>query len=234
MGSDEAMATAIGQGQAPPTLRFYGWEPSCISIGYFQSLTREVDTQKAEELGIDVVRRYTGGGAVFHEYEITYALAAPLTFFPGDVLSSYHRILAGQILALKALGITATFSGLNDLTTDGRKISGSAQTRRGGVLLQHGTLLLRVDAPRMFSLLLIPDEKIRDKMIQSVSERVTSLEQILGSIPPRERLLEVLSHGFSEALEVSLEAGELSTPEKELARELEAQKYGHASWTGRR
>ena len=234
MGTDEAMATAVGRGLVPPTLRFYGWKPSCVSIGYFQSLEREVDETRARDLGVDVVRRYTGGGAVFHEHEITYSLAAPVSRFPGDVLTSYRQILRGLIVALEQIGIQAGFSGLNDLTVGGRKISGSAQTRRTGILLQHGTLLLRVDPPRMFSLLQVPDEKIRDKMIQAVSERVTSMEQVLGLIPPRDQMLAALSRGFSQALGIDLEEGSLCPEEHAQARELMATKYGSPSWTGKR
>ncbi len=177
MAIDEAVAEAVGSRESQPTIRFYQWQPSAVSIGYFQSLEEEVDLGACKRYDINFVRRRTGGGAVYHDLagEITYSVIAPESMFPKDIIASYRVICGWLIDGLAPLGIRAEFKPINDITVGGKKISGNAQTRRGGVLLQHGTLLYDVDVRKMFSLLKVPDEKIRDKMIAAVEERVTSV-----------------------------------------------------------
>jgi len=226
MAIDEAVSESVRSGESQPTIRFYGWSPSAISIGYFQSLEREVDVARCAESGVDVVRRRTGGGAVFHDSEITYSIIGKEGLFPKDIIASYREICGSLIRALGILGISAEFKPINDIITDGKKISGNAQTRRGGVLLQHGTLLYEVDVERMFSLLRVPDEKIKDKMIASVKERVTSIRQQRDV--SREEVLEALLKGFTEGRD----SGEAALTEKELcrARELAESRYMKKEW----
>src|SRR5208283_2072423 len=162
---------------APPTIRFYGWDPTAISIGYFQCLGKEVDLKNCAEFGIDIVRRRTGGGAVYHDGEITYSVIAKESVFSKDILESYRQICGCIIDSLALIGIKSEFKPINDIIVNGKKISGNAQTRRNGVLLQHGTILYSVDLDRMFSALKVSDEKIRDKLIQNARERVTSISQ---------------------------------------------------------
>ena len=141
MAIDEAVSEAVGSGESLPTIRFYGWKPSAVSIGYFQSLDKEVDIASCERAGVDIVRRRTGGGAVYHDMvgEITYSVIAPEALFPKDILASYREICGWIIDSLAILGIKAEFKPINDIVVGNKKISGNAQTRRGGVLLQHGT-----------------------------------------------------------------------------------------------
>ena len=176
MAIDEAVSESVRSG-SQPTIRFYGWNPSAISIGYFQGIDREVDIEKCRKLGIDIVRRRTGGGAVYHdtEGEITYSVIAKEETFPKDILASYKEICSWVTKSLSYLDIESEFKPINDIVTNGKKISGNAQTRRQGVLLQHGTILYSVDIEKMFSILKVPDEKIRDKMIATVKDRVTSV-----------------------------------------------------------
>jgi lipoate-protein ligase A len=178
MAIDEAISESVSQG-GDPTIRFYGWNPPAVSIGYFQCLSTEVNRHACLESGVDVVRRRTGGGAVYHDSagEITYSVIGKEALFQKDIISSYREICGCITDSLALIGIASEFKPINDIIVNGRKISGNAQTRRGGVLLQHGTVLFSVDADRMFSLLKVPDEKIRDKLISTVKERVTSVSQ---------------------------------------------------------
>jgi lipoate-protein ligase A len=166
MAIDEAVCESVLEG-AVPTIRFYGWIPSAISIGYFQSLEKEVDLQKCKEMKVDFVRRRTGGGAVYHETEgeITYSIVAKEEIFPKGIIESYQVICQLIIDSLAKIGISAQFKPINDIIVNGKKISGNAQTRRKGILLQHGTILYKVDVEKMFSLLKVSDEKIKDKKI---------------------------------------------------------------------
>jgi len=233
MGLDEAIAILLTEGKSVPTLRFYAWEPLACSIGYFQSIGSELDLSNCQKLGIDTVRRITGGGAVFHEHEVTYSFIAPLqaAYVPNKVLDSYLKVSEGIIQGLAKLGLKVEFKPLNDLICQGKKISGNAQTRRNGILLQHGTILLRVDVEKMFSILKVPNEKIRDKLIQDVKERVTSLSQVLNRVVTYEEVAETLLAGFQQAFcEQEFVLGELSPEEQALAEKLAREKYESDEW----
>ena len=149
MALDEAIATARSRNLVPNTIRFYRWKPSAVSIGYFQSMEEEVDTSACKAMGVDYVRRITGGGAVYHDYngELTYSIIVSERhkIIPRNILESYGVLCSGLVLGLKILGIPAEFKPINDIVVEDRKISGNAQTRRMGVIQQHGTILRRVD-----------------------------------------------------------------------------------------
>jgi lipoate-protein ligase A len=220
-----------------PVFRVYSWDPSAVSIGYFQSIEEEVDLKKAEELGVDVVRRITGGGAVFHDRdgEVTYSIVLPYGHKAAmkSAKESYEILCNGIIEALKILGIKAEFAGINDVVVNGKKISGSAQTRKKWGILQHGTLLYDLKPEVMFSLLKVPNEKIRDKMIANIYERVTSIRH-LGIEVKREEVEEAFIKGFSEALGEDMVPSEPTKEEMELAKRLMREKYGTKEWNFRR
>jgi lipoate---protein ligase len=228
MAIDEAVSESVAVG-GPPTIRFYGWTPSAVSIGYFQGLENEVDLERCGELGVDFIRRRTGGGAVYHDNvgEITYSVIGKQEMFPSDILASY-RLICGWICdALASLGMDAEFRPINDITVAGKKISGNAQTRRGGVLLQHGTVLHAVDADRMFSVLKVSDEKIKDKMIANVKERVTSITQQKPGVS-RALALHALVQGFTKGKQ--FETGQLTPAELARAEELVNERYRKKEW----
>jgi len=153
MAIDEALINLVSDEKSQATIRFYGWKPNCVSIGFFQSINDEVNLDMAKKLGVDIVRRYTGGGAVFHHDEITYSIILPERFVSSDIIESYSKICKGVIFGLNNLGLNASFKPINDIIVNNKKISGNAQTRKRGVLLQHGTILIDVDLNKMFSLL---------------------------------------------------------------------------------
>ncbi len=232
MAIDEAVCEAVGAGKSLATIRFYKWKPSAVSIGYFQSMNDEVDVEKCSKLGVDIIRRRTGGGAVYHdnEGEITYSVVVPERELNLGITESYHMICGWIVKSLGLLGIKAEFKPINDIIAGGKKISGNAQTRREGAVLQHGTILYDVDVDKMFSLLKVTDEKIRDKMIATVKERVT---RVLDFVSVDEsKVYNALLRGFTEDKE--WEFGELSEDESRRARELAEKVYKTKEWNFKR
>ncbi|MDR3147330.1 MAG: lipoate--protein ligase family protein, partial [Treponema sp.] len=208
MALDEALLETVAAG-APPVLRFYGWSPPAVSIGYFQGLEEEVDCAACARRGVDLVRRISGGGAVFHDAEITYSLIMPLDhpLAGASIVGSYGRLCAGITAGLGVLGIDAAFVPINDIVAGGKKVSGNAQTRRQGCVLQHGTVLLDLDAERMFELLKVPQEKMKGKLIGDVRSRVTGLYALLGRQIPFDEAREALARGFRTALALDYLSG---------------------------
>jgi len=239
MGLDESlMESSARLGENEGILRLFGWNPPAISIGYFQSLEQEVDVDRCRELGVDVVRRMTGGGAVFHDSELTYSFFCreENSLVPRDILESYRVICSGVVRALESVGIGATFAGINDIivSKNKRKISGNAQTRRKGVVLQHGTILLDVDVERMFSLLRVPEEKMRDKLVSTVRNRVTSVSDELGCEIGFSEFSKYVVDGFRDSFGAEIEMDEPSAEELEMAGRLAETKFGSREWNFRR
>ena len=234
MAVDEAICRLRSQGKSPNTIRLYRWKPSAVSIGYFQILEQEVDFDACERLGMDVVRRMTGGGAVYHSYEgeVTYSVIVNQDNpkIPRDILKSYELICSGITLAMKNLGINAEFKPINDIDVNGKKISGNAQTRRWNIVLQHGTILLDTDIRTMFTVLKVSKEKISDKLIRSAEERVTTIRRELGRRVSFNETIEALKSTFPKVFDVKLVEGGLSHEEKELALKLSREKYGTPGW----
>ncbi len=232
MAIDETVLRRVASGEAPPTFRLYGWKPPAVSIGYFQSLVEEVDLEVCEDRGVDVVRRITGGGAVFHDAEVTYSAIVPQNWeaIPESIPESYQFICEGIVEGLKDLGIRAHFQGLNDIAVAGKKISGNAQTRRKGVVLQHGTILIDVDPEKMFTLLRVPSEKTRKKLIKSAKERVTSLNEMLSKSMDFEDVVSALAEGFEKSLGLEFDRTQLIEEEMSEADELAEKKYATRDW----
>ncbi|MBS7655084.1 lipoate--protein ligase family protein [Candidatus Bathyarchaeota archaeon] len=238
MAIDEAILTMIQKGESQNTIRFYRWNPSAVSIGYFQSLIEEVNIETCRKLNVDIVRRITGGGAVYHDYngEITYSVIASTNNpkIPGNILKSYSVLCNGIVLGLKKLGLNSTFKPINDIVVNEKKISGNAQTRKLNAILQHGTILIDVNVEKMFNLLKISDEKIKDKMIKSAKERVTSIKKELNKEVSFSEVAEALKNGFEEALNIKLSLGKLTQEEKSLAEKLKKEKYSAKEWLYKR
>ncbi|MDH7517388.1 MAG: biotin/lipoate A/B protein ligase family protein [Candidatus Thermoplasmatota archaeon] len=236
MAIDEAVLINCSRGKVPPTVRFYGWSPPAISIGYFQSLEDEVDLDFCEKIGVDYVRRITGGGAVFHDKELTYSIVVPESHLsvPKNIMESYGRICGAIIRGLRFLGVESSYAPINDIVVDGRKISGNAQTRKMRTVLQHGTVLMGVDVEKMFSLLMVPNEKIRDKLISDVKQRVTSLEDVLGKNVVFDDVATAMKKGFEEEFDVELVEGNLTDSETALAEKIEKERFSSREWNHRR
>ena len=231
---DEAICRLRSKGRSPNTIRFYRWKPSAVSIGYFQLVDQEVNLLECEKLGVDVIRRMTGGGAVYHAYdgEVTYSVIVNEDHprIPKDIIKSYELICSAVVDGLKMLGIDSEFRPVNDIDVHGRKISGNAQTRRWGVVVQHGTILVDTDIRTMFTVLKVSKEKISDKLIKSAEDRVTTIRRETGRRMGFEDVARALKASFPKILGVDTYDGGLSDEEKALAEKLEKEKYSTKEW----
>jgi lipoate-protein ligase A len=238
MAIDEAILRARISEVVPNTLRLYRWNPSAVSIGKFQNPKNEVYLDNCQRLGVDVVRRISGGGTVYHDAdsEVTYSLVAKTEDLGvADVVAVYARIYAGIADALRILGITADFNegdakNCPNLTVKSRKISGSAQAHKRGIILQHGTVLLNVNLERMFTLLRVPWAKTCMQAVRVAKNRITSVKQELGHPVQAETVGNALFGGFKNAFGVQLTDGKLTTFERELAETLCREKYTTDNW----
>jgi len=232
MAIDKAVMVANSEGKILPTVRFYTWNPPAISIGYFQSLVDEVDLDVCKNLGVDYVRRITGGGAVFHDAELTYSIVISESHpeIPKNIMDSYARICGAVIKGLNSLGIDSKYAPINDIVTNGKKISGNAQTRKLKTILQHGTVLMDVDVDKMFCLLKVPDEKIRDKLISDVKERVTSINHVLKKHLSFSDVSKAMKIGFEKEFNINLVKGKLTNEEISLAKKFEKECFLSKEW----
>lgn len=257
MALDEAILEAAASQREAPTLRLYAWEPACLSLGYAQPI-QDVDQTALAAYGWHLVRRPTGGRAILHVDELTYSVSGPedeprLT---GGVLESYRLLSAALLNALHRLGIPAQASPTKipeptavarrepnpvcfevpsnyEITYQGLKIIGSAQARRKGGVLQHGSLPLFGDLTRIVKALVYPDETTRQAAGQRLLERATTLENILGLAPDIEPVIEAVVVAFEETLHLQFQVSEPSAQESERAHQLVEEKYAHSSWNER-
>lgn len=177
---DESLTLAVGRGEREPTLRFWGWTAPAVVLGRFQSVRNEVNEDVAEAEGITLVRRISGGGAMFVEPEgaITYSIYAPEEMVQGMTFpESYALFDAWVIDALRELGVDAWYAPLNDITSRDGKIGGAAQARRGGAVLHHTTMAYQMNTQLMARVLRVGKEKLSDKGVQSADKRVGPLRQ---------------------------------------------------------
>ncbi len=180
MALDEVLAERVGKGLRPPTVRIWGWSSPCVVLGRFQSVRNEVDEAAAERHGIEIVRRISGGGAMFIEPEgaITWSIYAPLSLIAGLSFAESYRFLDAWVVdALCDLGIDAWYAPLNDISSSGGKIGGAAQSRRSGAVLHHTTMAYDMNMPLMVQVLRIGREKLSDKGVTSAEKRVGPLRQ---------------------------------------------------------
>jgi lipoate-protein ligase A len=249
MAVDEAVFSSYLAGDAPPTLRFYGWDPPTLSVGYFQDLEREVQLERVRSGGFGLVRRTTGGRAVLHDRELTYAvIAGARDGVPEGLRESYRYIALALVAAFQEFGVAADLhlEGIArhsqtgacfdapswyELTVDGRKLVGSAQLRKEQSFLQHGSILLDFSAADLASLLklAVPEADFCREM----AGRVTSLAGLGRPVEP-ERLAKAIVDAFQVRYGIELQSGELTPDEVMLAQRLAAGKYGNDPWNLRR
>lgn len=238
MAIDETILRARIENLVPNTLRFYCWKPSAVSIGRFQNIENDVHLSNCKKYCVDVVRRITGGGTVYHdaEGEITYSVVASKKDLEAeDITAVYAKIYTGLTEAVKILGINVDFNEGNrktcpNLTVNGKKISGSAQSHKRGVVLQHGTLLVDVDLEKMFTFLRVPWAKTCMEVVNVARGKITSISKELERDVSIEDVNQALTEGFQKALDIKLVEGELTLYEHELAEKLCKEKYATAEW----
>jgi lipoate-protein ligase A len=230
---DEVLTEEVGAGRRNPTLRFWDWEEPSVVIGSFQSIRNELDPEGVDRHGITVVRRISGGGAMFMEAGncITYSLYLPQTLVDGiSFADSYAFLDAWVMAALEKIGVTAFYVPLNDIATDQGKIGGAAQKRLGnGGMLHHVTMSYDIDADKMVEVLRIGKEKLSDKGTRSAKKRVDPLRRQTGLA--RTEIIAAMMGVFSERYAAT--ASELTEAELSAAKDLVSTKFGTEEWLHR-
>ena len=227
---DEVLTAEVAAGRRPPTLRFWAWAAPAVIIGRFQSFKNEVDAFAAEQMGVTVVRRMSGGGAMFVQpgSTITYSLYLPDLLVQGiSIRASYQLLDAWAVEVFREIGVDAWYQPLNDITSAEGKIGGAAQARKPGVVLHHTTIAYEMNPDEMLRVLRIGREKLSDKGIASANKRVSPLRRQTDL--PREAIVERLIEGFQSRFGLDVTA--LRDEELAATRRLVADRYGTSAWT---
>ncbi|CAN5166350.1 biotin/lipoate A/B protein ligase family protein [soil metagenome] len=233
MALDQVLSEEVGAGRRQPTLRIWEWNEPGVVIGSFQSLKNEVDLENAAKYGFQVTRRVSGGGAMFMEAGsvITYSIYAPQDLVRGMSFADSYAFLDEWVLvALKSLGIEASYQPLNDITSPKGKIGGAAQKRLGtGAVLHHVTMSYDMDADRMVEVLRIGREKMSDKGTKSANKRVDPLRSQTGL--SRLEIIQTMEQTFTKLYGAT--ASDVTPAELERAQQLVEEKFGTAEWLNR-
>jgi lipoate-protein ligase A len=258
MAIDETLLEVYATSGGPPILRFYTWSPPALSLGYGQRIETDVDLERCRALGVDVVRRPTGGRAVLHDHEITYSVVIreddPLASM--GVLASYLTISRALIRGLSHLGVTAELIPLRgpvaaanhevspvcfvmpssyEVAVGGRKIIGSAQRRTQNVILQHGSLPLSLDREKLFAVLRSSHgHGVLRREEKGVRTPMTTLEEAAGRSYDYAEVITALGRGFAETWEIEFRPSDLTAEERRLSDHLRATKYAADTWTWQR
>ncbi len=246
MALDEAILISHLRGEVPPTLRVFRWEQPSISLGRFQNAEREMRIEECEKRGVALVRRPTGGRAVYHPDDFTYSIVIGKQYgVPGGVVSAYAYLLRGLMEALKGLGLPCEISNEHvsknpsaacfasttqaDLVCEGYKLVGSAQVWRDDVLLQQGSIPLRDRAADFFELIAFKSQEQREKALTEYLEKSTALSTFIPE-PDWNQVAEAFQRGFSSMLQHPFEPAEVSEAEWRLAEKLVKEKYSRLIW----
>jgi len=253
MAVDEAILESIYSGDSPPTLRLYAWQPTCLSLGHAQPYS-EVNIEALAAKGWELVRRPTGGRAILHVDELTYAVIASEREprVKGGVLESYLRLSQALIESLRLLGLSPQAEKKEsvskkgkpnpvcfevpsnyEITVNGKKLIGSAQARRKEGILQHGALPLYGDLARIITALQFPNETAKTSAKDRLLAHATTVENELGQVITWQQASHAVQQAFSKVLNLNLEPENLTEKEIERAEALQKNKYAHSSWTER-
>jgi len=255
MARDEAILTAVGNRESHPTLRVYGWDPTCLSLGSAQKAADcDLDRLAAHDWGL--VRRRSGGRAILHTDELTYSVALPLDhpLAAGGVLESYRRLSTGLLRMAAMVGVDASLARRStqdgaaqhggqlppvcfetpsdyEIVAGGRKLIGSAQVRILNGVLQHGTLPLTGDLARICDALVFPDEAARDESRAAVRERAITFTEAAGHVLDWDHVAEAMMLAFAATFDLHFVPDTLSDREIEHAEKLLIDRYATESWT---
>jgi len=227
---DQVLAEEVGDGRRKPTLRIWEWNEPAVVIGSFQSVKNEVDPENARKYGFDVVRRISGGGAMFMDAGavVTYSLYAPIELVQGMSFADSYAFFDDWVLvALRSLGIEASYQPLNDITSPSGKIGGAAQKRLGnGGVLHHVTMSYDMDSDKMVQVLRIGREKMSDKGTKSANKRVDPLRSQTGL--SRAEIIDAMIGTFRSLH--GLHDDEITPAEFAAAEQLVVDKFGTEEW----
>lgn len=255
MACDEALLHWLSEGKIPPVIRFYGWNPPTLSIGYFQKVHKDIDLESVKRYGLGFVRRPTGGRAVLHEHELTYSVIVSEAHpkMPSSVTEAYRVISEGVLQGFRELGLRAYFSiptneeeqlllkkpnsavcfdtsSWYELVVEGKKVAGSAQTRQKGVILQHGAILIDLDEEKMFDLFKFRSESVRKKMQANFKHKAVTINQLLGRSVTYDEAVQAFKIGFEKGLNVNLEPFQLTESQLKDIERIQKARYENDAW----
>ncbi|MBF0709235.1 lipoate--protein ligase family protein [Alkalihalobacillus hwajinpoensis] len=255
MALDEALLKWHSDGTIPPVIRFYGWNPPTLSIGYFQRIERDINMDAVEKNGLGFVRRPTGGRAVLHDQEVTYSVIVSEDYpdMPSTVTEAYRVISEGLLIGFRKLGLNAYFavpetdaekeelraprSGVcfdspsyYELVVEGRKVAGSAQTRQKGVILQHGSILLDIDEDQLFDCFKFKNERIRERMQRGFRKKAVAINALRETPVSISEAVKAFYDGFQQGLDIELVPYQLTDEQESFVVQLAEEKYASKEW----
>lgn len=254
MAVDETLLETVSNGDTLPVLRLYGWDPPSLSLGYGQRYS-DVDEFRLREHGWDVVRRPTGGRAILHTDELTYAVAAPAAhpLMNGGILPSYRQISTALLKGLLALEVPVRHESKYplpagsesggavcfevpsnwEITVAGKKLVGSAQVRRKNGVLQHGSIPLHGDLTRIVEALYFENDTGRSRAARRLNRQAMTVEAAIGRTISWDVCAASIKSAFMDVFGIQFEESALSEGEKARAAVLKQEKYGNPDWTRR-
>ncbi|PJZ00866.1 octanoyltransferase LipM [Bacillus vallismortis] len=259
MALDEALLYWHSEKKIPPVIRFYGWNPATLSVGYFQNIKKEINFEAVHKYHLGFVRRPTGGRGVLHDQELTYSVIVSEEHpeMPATVTEAYRVISEGILQGFRNLGLDAYFAiprtekekeslknprssvcfdapSWYELVVEGRKVAGSAQTRQKGVILQHGSILLDLDEDKLFDLFLYPSERVRERMQRNFKNKAVAINELTEKRVTMDEARKAFKEGFETGLNIHLEPYELSQEELDFVQHLAETKYASDEWNYKR
>jgi lipoate-protein ligase A len=259
MAVDEALLDWHSKGEIPPVVRFYGWEPAALSIGYFQKAEKEVNFDALRGHGLGFVRRPTGGRGVLHEHELTYSviISEEHPEMPAGVTEAYRVISEGVLQGFRALGLDAEFAvprteeekaslknprssvcfdapSWYELVVEGRKVAGSAQTRQKGVILQHGSILLEIDEDKLFSLFHYANDRVKERMKRAFKDKAVAINALRPNHVTLDEARIAFKQGFEKGLNIELKSLVLTNEQIYQIETIQRERYENNEWNFRR
>jgi len=250
MALDECMINWLNEGKIGPTLRFYGWKEPSLSLGRFQKAERTIDFEAVAKHGCQYVRRLTGGSAVLHDNELTYSLVISEDDpgIPKTVQDAYYILSKGVLEGYRALGVHAEYAiperelkrdrtaicfekpAIYEMVADGKKLSGNAQTRLRGVLMQHGSIPMSMDVDMLFDLFRFPSEKSRARKRNGFYNKAVAIDDIMEKTHTYEMATKAFKEGFEKGLGITLSPLKLTDEDWEEVYDLAKTKYKTDAW----
>lgn len=260
MALDEALLEWHSKGEISPTIRFYGWDPATLSIGYFQKVDKEINMDAVNKYRLGFVRRPTGGRGVLHEHELTYSVVVSESHpkMPSGITEAYRVISEGVLEGFKNLGLNAYFAiprseaekenlkrprsavcfdapSWYELVVEGKKVAGSAQTRQKGVILQHGSIILDLEKEKLFELFKFSNERVKERLLKGFEKKAVAINDLLQDqgVSFDEAVL-AFKKGFEQGLGIHLNTFSLNEDQENYVKYLVETRYSKPEWNFRK
>nr|WP_040512751.1 lipoate--protein ligase family protein [Gracilibacillus halophilus] len=250
MAVDDCLLRWHSNQEIPPVIRFYQWKPAGLSVGYFQKTKGKINFDALENQNIDLVRRLTGGRAVLHDQELTYSIIVSESHsdMPRSVKEAYLILSKGLLEGYNNLGIDASFAipeekqkttqsavcfeepSWYELVVHGKKAAGSAQTRKKGVILQHGSIPITVDDTKLYDMFVYPNEKVKERARRAFKDKAISIEEAAGRTVTMEETKDAFKHGFEQGLNITFKPLTFSDDQKKEIEHVMHHTYMSDAW----